>query len=363
MFKCGYLSGSLWVGNSSETVYPCCYTNNKEITTKGEGDFLNNSTVLKMRREALQDKTPLLCELCEQKGKEREYSLTLFNNKGFVKEYINFEDVERLYISLGNVCNLKCTICSGSQSHLIKKETNPDKNPYEVNTPYLEWIKENASKFVNLNTVQFTGGEPFYNRKNLLDILKVLPSNISIFPIRTNGTIYDEEILKEFIRFNKVAIATSIDGMEGSFEYQRVGSDWEETKQVLYKIKNFTDEHKNVYVQNDFTVTWANVDRISDFDLFAKNIYVNSKYHDINYPYYWQLKYLNHSYLKEVKSKILKIKNAQFTVRKIDKILEDNIVPTKEEIKKMWSIVEYMKEKRGVSLEEKIPHLLDNLVQ
>jgi organic radical activating enzyme len=359
MFKCGYLSGSLWVGNNPKHVYPCCYTNKEYNLTISENlnhEYLNNKTLLDMRRTALRGETPDLCKGCEL---EKKKSLYLFKNGGIVKEIISYEDVERLYISLGNVCNFKCVICSESQSHLIAKEINPLQNSYIKNQSYFDFLIDNLHKMKNLRMVQFTGGEPFLNKKNLLNLLNKLPDSVKIEPLRTNGSIYDKEIMESLKRFKKVFIAFSYDSYGKALEYQRPNSNWSDMEKILDKFSEYSRKYKNIEIKNDFTVTWINVDTILDFYMKYSGIFSDIDYHPIQFPQYWQIKMLDPEYQKNILKNISFGVKAQSVSKYINDHIDDHI--TDDEINIMWKQIEYMKKYRNVNLEDKIPHLIPYL--
>jgi molybdenum cofactor biosynthesis enzyme MoaA len=355
MFKCGYLSGSLWVGNDERHVYPCCFTNNKETRYQPPEnptyEYLNNEIILNMRRAALRGDTPSLCEGC---GYERRKSLNEFKNKGEVKEYISYEDIERLHVSLGNVCNFKCVICSGHQSHLIAREIAPQLNSYLKNESYFDFLIDNLPKMKNLNDIQFTGGEPFYNKKNLLNILNKLPDHVNIHPLRTNGSIFDLEILEALKRFPRAVISFSYDSYSKTLEYQRPNSNWSDMEKVLDKFLDFKDKNPNIEIGNDFTVTWINVDSMLDFHLKFKKKFNEIRYHPIEYPNYWQIKMLKPEYQQTI------LKDIFYVDRNVHEHMVSrlNSDVTDREINIMWHHIGYMKKHRNVSLEEKIPHII-----
>jgi len=357
MFKCGYLSGSLWVGNDNRHVYPCCFTNNKETRYKPplnlNDEYLNNEILLDMRRTALRGDTPTLCKGCDF---EKNKSLFLFKNRGNVKEFIDNEDIEFLHVSLGNVCNFKCVICSPNQSHLILKEKYPDNNSYIKNQGYFDFLIENIPKMKNLHSIQFTGGEPFYNKKILLDILSKLPDKVEIHPLRTNGSIFDKDIMESVKRFSKVRLAFSYDSYGKTIEYQRPNCIWPEMEQTLEKFLNFREQNKNIIISNDFTVTWINVDTIPDFHKKFKDIFAEIRYHPILFPTYWMINLLKPEYQKEILKSLVLIKEADPVRKHINEYLNNEI--SEKEINILWNNIEYMKKHRNVSLEEKIPHII-----
>lgn len=379
-FRCGYLSGGVWVGNSTKEVLPCCFTNTKRCLdkTKVKSDnIINHPILIEMREQAKAGQVPLLCQGCVEQEKThgespRTVSLDLKSGKfNFISEKIIVQpqDVQRLYISLGNVCNFKCIMCSESQSHLIAKELGIEQS-LNINNSAHNILLNDIDNMNNLTTVQFTGGEPFYNKKRFLEFLDHLPKTVRIEPVHTNGSIYDEEILDRFTEFKHSIIAFSFDGLDSGFEYQRPNSEWKVCKDNLFKIYiNYSKTNKNISLQNSFTATAFTIDLVPKFIKEYHMYFDRQFFYTVKHPVEWQINILNPEYLFDILHEIeyffhlKKFKNIHGNLDKLRKDIQQAILnpPSQETVDKFWERVQYMKDKRGVDINEKVPHLIEHL--
>ncbi len=84
--------------------------------------------------------------------------------KGEDRAFVDFKDWKNLWFNTGTLCNLECTNC------YIESSPKNDQLSYitlEDVTPYLKEIRENEW---DIETIGFTGGEPFLN-PNMINIL------------------------------------------------------------------------------------------------------------------------------------------------------------------------------------------------
>jgi hypothetical protein len=144
--------------------------------------------------------------------------------------------------SVGNLCNLKCVICTPYNSTAWipdYQKLNPGKsieifryekhNQLEVDDPAL---------LKNLKLVHFHGGgEPLLssNHLNLLKKIKEVKglSDVRIF-YNTNGTVKpSQEVLNIWEECKLVEIYFSIDDVGERFEYQRPGSTWNHVVETM----------------------------------------------------------------------------------------------------------------------------------
>ncbi|TNF04210.1 MAG: radical SAM protein [Deltaproteobacteria bacterium] len=84
--------------------------------------------------------------------------------KGEERAFVDFKEWKNLWFNTGTLCNLECTNC------YIESSPKNDQLSYITTddvTPYLKEIKENHW---DIQTIGFTGGEPFLN-PNMINIL------------------------------------------------------------------------------------------------------------------------------------------------------------------------------------------------
>ena len=145
--------------------------------------------------------------------------------------------IRALDIKLGNLCNLKCTICGPDSSSAWipdakKLDVNISEN-YYYNKHYdknLELFVDDVSILKDLEMIKFWGGEPLIDEKhaNILDNLDQLGilKNCRIV-YNTNGTHrVSDRVLNLWKKAHLVELYFSIDDIGDRFNYQRYGASW-----------------------------------------------------------------------------------------------------------------------------------------
>lgn len=251
----------------SGVVKPCCMSQKKFISDSGNM-HLNKASILEFwnsldRQKMIDDinngiKIPD-CNSCwkeEEAGKE---SKRLRDNKSY--KDLNFDNNMNpivMDLSMGNLCNLKCRICSPIHSSPWMLEEAellyPDNKKTFFQHPIWKIAKESFdynNKFLwddilsllpNVIKFDFAGGEPFYIEKHWDIILKCVDNGWSLnqhVHYNTNGTIYPEKYIHLFENFKIVDIQISSDGVGNKFEYCRHPAVWTEVEKNIDKfIKN-----------------------------------------------------------------------------------------------------------------------------
>ena len=175
-----------------------------------------------------------------------------------------------LEIRPGNICNLKCRICTVYASSSWAKDTfelwyNPDTEDYK-DTPISDYNKScqwfdddmiwnDPSILKNVYFIHFLGGEPMMAEKhfNLLDkVAKIKDPQTIEIKYNTNGTILPKpeqvEILKQF---KDVVVGASIDDMGHRFEYQRKNGIWKEVERNIDYMYQLTP---HIYIDSSISI-------------------------------------------------------------------------------------------------------------
>jgi len=167
-------------------------------------------------------------------------------------------------LEVGNVCNLKCRMCSPQFSSKIEHDPvhskwfdNPNADtrqeklmpggyPLSRLPEKKHWFKEKSFIYGELfkqpkaiQKITFKGGEP-YASQEAVDILEYLstegdPRKIKI-SIVTNGTIANAKLLDVTARFKHVVIAVSMDGIGHHYEYIRYPAKWSTVEENLRRF-------------------------------------------------------------------------------------------------------------------------------
>jgi hypothetical protein len=134
-------------------------------------------------------------------------------------------------VRFSNKCNIKCRMCHGHFSHLIKKETNTIKDPIFLSLQNEEKFTSMGGQeildYKNLKRVYFGGGEPtimpeFY--KFLDNCIKHKNTNFEI-RIGTNAVKISNKLFDLMKNFNQITCSISMDGTPRIDEYIRWGTD------------------------------------------------------------------------------------------------------------------------------------------
>ena len=243
------------------TYRPCCLYSesipNINVHTGHSIQDAQYSDYMKsLRQQFLTGEKPTGCQMCWNEeavvGRMSKRKATYIKLKNVKQDYTeNAVAPIFLDLKLGNICNLKCRICgSWSSSKWAQEEIDIASGENELARQQLlngQWPRkvpswwealEDALPFVEY--LEFTGGEPFLINEHF-DLLEKLvekgyASKIDIH-YNTNGTVWPvrSELWKHFKR---VEIAFSIDDVGKRFEYQRYGTRWEETQEVIRKAVN-----------------------------------------------------------------------------------------------------------------------------
>ena len=204
------------------------------------------------------------CYQAEQAGlvSRRMGSKELYEN--YHKDVdLNLIDTPRaLDYSVGNLCNLKCTICNPSNSSKwisdwakLYPDANTDnflyrKNQY-VTIDNLEYLK-------NIKSVHFHGGgDPLLSDAHVkllqnIEVSKGL-DDVRVF-YNINGTNrVSKNVLDLWSKCNLVELYFSIDDIEDRFEYQRTGAKWQDTVATMQWYREHLPPNHMLYIN----CTWG----------------------------------------------------------------------------------------------------------
>jgi len=245
-------------------VKPCCMSTMEFVTDSG-ATTVNKDSILnfwnsKSRAKMIDNLNNGIqipeCTSCWKEDRAGKESKRWRDNKTYLDRELS-KDMLPLVVdlSMGNLCNIKCRICSPNHSTpwVIEqaKVTNPN-SPKEY-TNNVKWISfkesfdekngyfwDDITKLLkNAERLDFAGGEPFYIEKHW-DIVKICADNgwskHQHVHYNTNGTIYPEKFIPLLEQFKIVDIQVSTDGVGDKFEYLRHGADWQTSEDVIDKL-------------------------------------------------------------------------------------------------------------------------------
>ena len=286
------------------TTRPCCLAHdeivdeygNKYDLTKTNLEVVYKSHYMQdLRRQFRTGGKPATCKRCwdeEDAGRDSKRIHTQIRLKELYPQVDWQNDTPNqlwfIDLKLGNICNLKCSICgSWSSSKWAAEEMDylpagTDKKKHIAYT----WLKagkwpeqspgfwENLKALLpNIRYFEFTGGEPWLIQEHF-DLLQYAvdqgySKNIDIH-YNTNGTQTPLPHVPMWAKFGRVDVAYSIDNVGKRFEYERYGADWAEVNDNIDRTHFAkTQWAPNITTQLCFTINIQNVYYLDELLVWA----------------------------------------------------------------------------------------------
>lgn len=333
------------VMNDSYGVYKACCLHVPEIKNgKVNGitvdqpleSFWNSEQLAKDRIKSINGEYIKGCDVCYQAEKEGGASLrtdlveSYQNDKNFIERVqsarknngvLNHTPISVEY-RVGNLCNLKCRMCSPQDSNLINNEyleitstlsEDSLKNlfptldePVNIDMEqYCNHIKDNVE---DIEVIRFSGGEPLINKSfyELIDFFIESGHSYNLdLRINTNLTKLNFDLLTKLNKFKNVNIDFSIDGIEDTYEYVRYPMKWSVINKKIDMLDQYIRNNKtNINVYANYTVQTYNLIHMLDaIDFFLDRNFI-PVLHPVTNPHYLNIKNIP----EELKEKaILKI--------------------------------------------------------
>lgn len=237
-------------------------------------------------------------------------------------------------LRLGNLCNLKCVMCSPHDSSAWikdwKLQTPQYKNPMLIQDQgwdrtmdytwyqkgsFIDSMKEQAE---HIKELYFAGGEPLLIPEHY-NILKFMVeaghAKNCILRYNSNGTVVNDELLELWSHFKLVKFNFSVDAFGSKNEYIRYPTDWNAIVQNLHILDNTPN---NIVVNVACAVQLLNVkylDELVDWKMSQNFKKVNTKeygagligLHLVYLPSYLNIKVLPNKEKLEVTERIYNI--------------------------------------------------------
>lgn len=178
---------------------------------------------------------------------------------------------EKIHFELGNLCNLKCRMCSPEFSSLIAKEyrdlgwlARPELYSssgllpeYVFNQSFLEDLSRHMK---TIRRLQFSGGEPFINPKfrTITDLIRNTGSSDVTVEFMTNLQVVPWDWIESYP--GPMEISVSIDGLGDRGAFIRRGFRYSVFEKNLEKLLKF----KNIKVVGFITLQALNIEFIPE---------------------------------------------------------------------------------------------------
>jgi hypothetical protein len=257
-----YVNGEILIGS-------CCQSGRILSTETKIDQFWNLKELIEIRTSNKQNKlSESFCHACtklEATGNQSRRNASKEFYDGWDSKNKN---IRALDIKLGNLCNLKCTICGPDSSTSwipdAKKLGLPINNRFSYDKNYNNNLKlqvDNLTILQDLEMVKFWGGEPLLDEKHA-DILEFLDQQGILKNCRivynTNATQrVSDRVLELWSRAHLVELYFSIDDIGKRFEYQRYGANWDQVVANLQWYHQVLPSNHLFYIMT--TVSYLNL--------------------------------------------------------------------------------------------------------
>ena len=192
----------------------------------------------------------------------------------------------------GNVCNLKCRMCSQNYSNQVGKELLEIGNS---DPEFLQWVIKqsgNVNNWTNNLSVEYTWFENEKNKKKLNNFIDKNISQLTViggeptiipefyelfehcdkngtlgkkqFTIVTNLTNTNHNMTKWLPKLKNWTIWASLDGIGARTEYIRYPSNFEKIKENLNFYKSILRQHKNGKIVFSPAIQLLNIDQLDE---------------------------------------------------------------------------------------------------
>jgi radical SAM protein with 4Fe4S-binding SPASM domain len=324
------------------TVKPCCMY--KDTLKKENGqeykiqkdqfnDIWNSDELATIRKRFLSGTQPRGCHRCwmeELSGKNSKRIRDSRKYKHLITEEIIFGKPAPRYLDLklGNICNLKCRICSPQYSSKWISE----QRKYDIidkNIKYyerLDWAEKSEIFWNNIESLipilehlDFTGGEPFMIKEHFDLLHKIIKQGYAhkiTLHYNTNGTQLPLDALDNiFPHFKSVDVHFSVDGIGKHFEYQRHPAKWDQLLKNLNMWKTYESNKLDLSICH--TVNVFNVLYLPEFIEWTENFDIKIYLNTLHEPLHYNISALP-SFLKDV----VKDKLLDYIERDFDQIIQ-----------------------------------------
>jgi len=246
-------------------IKPCCkFTpNNSPINVYNSSlkEYTDSKFLQDLKNDFLSGVKPSSCQRCwaEEDNNIKSKRLLDLDRWGAEFKSYDLDNTNPLTISLGmgNICNLKCRVCSSNaSSKWIKEEefytgTKGKIHDFYKDGSFLSQIKDVLHDIIHID---FPGGEPLVTgTTEQLEILDTIinskrASEVSLH-YTTNLTIFPNSKFQErWKHFKNVDLQFSIDGTHKHFEYNRHPANWDECYANLKKYQAIKDSNIQISI-------------------------------------------------------------------------------------------------------------------
>ena len=303
---------------SDNTLGPCCqYKETTQYKFDQIKEYFHSDQIQTLREDLVSGVKNKNCAECWKAEENGGDSLRIQYNRSVARHLDvplldqiknpKLSNVKSFDLTLGNLCNLKCVMCSPYRSSQLLAEVNLNKElqhrydkpresfnkKYEQknfkwpeSNDFVQWCKEHLPRSIQIS---FSGGEPFLNPW-INEVLEHIPDSQKskcILHFTTNLTTINNKLFNSFHKFKEVWISVSVEGIHETHEYLRFGHSWN----LLEKnIKNISKKGiPNLIFRVNHVVQTPSYHSITDMTDFFDKLQIQIHPILLKYPKHFQI--------------------------------------------------------------------------
>jgi len=305
---CALPFGHIFLSEEGKS-FPCCYALESgavNLDSSGQPILVSNKNSLELawnsptqkeiRRKMLKGERPAACDRCFALEDHGLQSLREVSNFRFQAELVkalektaadNSQPMEffSLDIRLGNLCNLRCQMCSPVSSRKMLEDFKflyPGSDLAHEKFGKMSWQHSQELQDAllahahGLQEVHFAGGEPFLIPEVERYVSALAASGYAEkiqLSFNTNGTLLPEKLLSLFPLFKSVRLILSLDGLGAVNDYIRFPSKFSRIEKNLQELHRRRVEWNLTYVCFNVTVQAHNLFQLPDLIRYLTETY------------------------------------------------------------------------------------------
>lgn len=246
--------------NADKKLAPCCKFRGRKYDFNQIDQYFTSPELKQVREDLLNGVQNPHCKICWEDEQKKGDSLRLISNRTLGKksskpliEQIQeplLDNIISFDFTLGNLCNLKCVMCTPKLSSQLLAEANLNPELHKIHgrqyfqkdfdwpkgDDFVDWCNEHLHRATH---IKFTGGEPFIIPwiQTVLDKIPDEKKKECVLHFTTNLTIVNLGLFENFRKFKEVWLSVSVEGIKETHEYLRYGHKWETLETNLRLIQ------------------------------------------------------------------------------------------------------------------------------
>ena len=250
--------------DSDKTLAPCCKikkTHQYEYNQLEE--YFNSPELNQLRKDLLNGVKNKNCASCWHDEKQGGDSDRLVANRTVGRgtdmrlmdqiENPEVSNIKSFDLVLGNLCNLKCVMCSPSLSSQLLAEANANLelkamhdrkyDQKEFDWPkgddFVSWCNQHLPHAIH---IKFTGGEPFIIPwiEQVIERIPDSQKKKCVLHFTSNLTVINPTLFECFEKFKEVWLSVSVEGTHDTNEYMSSGHTWQKLTNNLKLIQDMS---------------------------------------------------------------------------------------------------------------------------